>query len=525
MRLLRFALSLLLATASGSSLAADIKLRDTPYSLHDSVKVIELSGPIVAGDAQKLADLFAESIKCEDMGIDCSPYSAVIALASPGGDYQEGQRLAEFLRDKAIASVVESGESCLSACAVAFLGGSGFWPTGGVGPFIARFVEPGARVGFHAPFLPQADAQEIAKSNLPLVMDTSRLDTAQLAKILNTYYVDPAVTDRIISKGPEETYDITTVEDLMLFHANLPYFPPALVSLPLPEKVRNVCLKLLAVHNSQPVDHFAGDYLASELQRSDHMTSEHEAVFGFAIADRPLNIDWCGFTGNDTSDPLGNGSIQLFRMQWSKDGSEAYEEPFLWFYNEEEGWSSAAYHEQDATRSILSFAPLNYWMYDAKLPITEAAKDFGDWLKRERAPLALSQDDVQVGYLQAAAAKPSGDFGNHRTYMIDNVLVDQSIWPVEMYDDLQKVTFARRKGFAITYSKNFANAFVATGPDTETQNDVYILGMRSDRGAVVLTLKANWDQSTSESSAAQKRATEAIACSARLGDTHLPCYR
>lgn len=375
---LRFTLLLLvIALASVAASAAEFRIREAPYSGQFDVKVIELTGDIVSGDSNRLTALFDANFQCGEF--DCLPHSALVSLNSTGGDYNEGQKLARLFREHAVATIVETGRTCLSACAIAFLGGTGVWTTGGIGAFIARYIEPGAKIGFHAPYLRPDDAQEIAQSNLPLVLQTARLDNERLANIINTYFVDPYVIGNILVKGPDETYDIDTIEDMLKFRVNFPYFPPSFVSGTLAEKVRNICLKLLSIRNGEPISTFEGDYLDKEFQASPNNTRLGEKVFGYGIGDRPLNIDFCGFAGRDASHPLTDGDVRLFRLGWSDDARQAFEDPFYRFTNTTDGWSGGGYEQQVGSRSIIAIeAPLNYWMYDRKAHISEAAKDFED---------------------------------------------------------------------------------------------------------------------------------------------------
>ena len=112
-------------------------------------------------------------------------------------------------------------------------------------------------------------------------------------------------------KGPDETYDIGTIEDMLKFRVNFPYFPPSLVSGTLADKVRNVCLKLLSIRNAQPILDFEGDYLDKDFGESAGTTRSGEKVFGYVTEDRPLNIDFCGFPGRDGAHPLREGDVQL----------------------------------------------------------------------------------------------------------------------------------------------------------------------------------------------------------------------
>ncbi len=97
-----------------------------------------LDGPIVAGDLDRL--------KAAGLGED-----GILSLNSNGGHFQEGLAIARYLFDTKVATIVEAGNSCFSACAVAFLGGAALGEESA--SLAARSVSSQARLGFHAPFL------------------------------------------------------------------------------------------------------------------------------------------------------------------------------------------------------------------------------------------------------------------------------------------------------------------------------------------------------------------------------------
>ena len=110
--------------------------------------VIELSGPIVKGDAGKLS-AFLDSIS--------GPSMRYLVFNSPGGDFLEGFKIADSIRynlesqDPNIGGVfVLKNTSCVSACALAFS-----LSVDMVHPFAsdARYVEKGAELGFHMAYL------------------------------------------------------------------------------------------------------------------------------------------------------------------------------------------------------------------------------------------------------------------------------------------------------------------------------------------------------------------------------------
>src|SRR5690606_17245510 len=85
--------------------------------------------PIRHGDDAALAELVAS---IEEPLLNGTPYWGQVGdgfnlcLSSQGGDFGAGVALAKVMRDKGLASVVKSGDECLSACAIVVVGGPTF---------------------------------------------------------------------------------------------------------------------------------------------------------------------------------------------------------------------------------------------------------------------------------------------------------------------------------------------------------------------------------------------------------------
>ncbi len=119
-------------------------------------QVVYLSGVIEKGDAEKLSQLYN----------DPAIYEKIVVLNSPGGNFAEGIRIGEVLygalegNDSGLSGVfVLSGDQCLSACSIA-LSMAAIDPYTPGGSFQGRFIEDGARVGFHMGILPDRLADQ-----------------------------------------------------------------------------------------------------------------------------------------------------------------------------------------------------------------------------------------------------------------------------------------------------------------------------------------------------------------------------
>ncbi|MBN7785241.1 hypothetical protein JYP51_09940 [Ponticoccus gilvus] len=152
-------LALIVAVSQGVDAAEITQLNaaEADYALAArGACTFQLRGEIAAGDAARLQALLEERFpRTHD------ELSAVICLDSPGGSLDEGVRLAELFGRYPVSTVVPAGADCLSACAVAFMGGSFGWYEY---LFNMRHMHPAARIGFHAPALEVADGDYDAGS-------------------------------------------------------------------------------------------------------------------------------------------------------------------------------------------------------------------------------------------------------------------------------------------------------------------------------------------------------------------------
>jgi hypothetical protein len=103
-------------------------------------KTIYATGAVADGDATKLQKLIQDN----DVGSGFDDYA--IRLNSPGGLTLEGMKIGRALRAARIQTLVAQGDSCASACALVFLGGTSRYATG-IG--IGRRLAFGAHLGFH----------------------------------------------------------------------------------------------------------------------------------------------------------------------------------------------------------------------------------------------------------------------------------------------------------------------------------------------------------------------------------------
>ena len=147
--------SLFAAFLLASSAAQAAEVSKTPNE--EMRCYLSVEGPIAAGDAEKIRTAMAEfpSDHPEDTGL-FYPNSMnswrKVCFDSPGGSFSEGVEIAQYLLAEQIGSAVPRDAECISACAVAFMGGTNDTKgDGGSVPF--RQLHPLGKLGFHAPFI------------------------------------------------------------------------------------------------------------------------------------------------------------------------------------------------------------------------------------------------------------------------------------------------------------------------------------------------------------------------------------
>jgi hypothetical protein len=200
------ALAALLAVPAG---AADIALEGIRNDGTREAR-FRLRGEIAQGDVQRLdAALISSGVSYSQ-----DPWRRiVISLDSRGGSYHEGLDLALTFRRRGLATIVRSGYQCMSACAIAFLGGTALpknpEPARDADPLPDqlpdRSLEPGAVLGYHAPYLAltgdRYDASVVADAYRSAVLAISRL-----IAVADKLYVVPAELPKLLAPTKDEVF-------------------------------------------------------------------------------------------------------------------------------------------------------------------------------------------------------------------------------------------------------------------------------------------------------------------------------
>lgn len=166
---------------------------------------IRLTGPIVEGDSARLREMLSElrgTIHAADEPL------ATIEFNSNGGDVYEGLNIGYLLREFEVASLVRSGDVCLSACALAFLGGTASNRPPNLRP--DRRIEIGGTVGFHNFFInpdsPGLPSAATSREGMIVGFDLARDGSALLVRYAAMMSIDTAFIARLLGR-PSSMWD------------------------------------------------------------------------------------------------------------------------------------------------------------------------------------------------------------------------------------------------------------------------------------------------------------------------------
>lgn len=118
--------ALILAT-NAPAISAELKATDNDNCAW------RIDGTLAEGDADRAISLLTrasnmEEVPASDGGRLIYSYFGtrfgVVCLSSPGGSFSEGVALMRFFKEAEWGTFVDDGDSCLSACAIAFMGGT-----------------------------------------------------------------------------------------------------------------------------------------------------------------------------------------------------------------------------------------------------------------------------------------------------------------------------------------------------------------------------------------------------------------
>ena len=173
---------------------------------------LRISGPFGQGDGDKLRVMLA-GLKAKTARTAGQPL-ATAELSSSGGDLFEGLKVGYLFREFEVATLVRKGDVCLSACAMAFLGGTASRqpPT----PLPSRTIEIGGQVGFHNFTLDatvvQNETKGDATAGIARGFGLGRAGASALIRYAADLGVDPGFIAQLLARPPDTWLYIDTTE-------------------------------------------------------------------------------------------------------------------------------------------------------------------------------------------------------------------------------------------------------------------------------------------------------------------------
>ncbi len=182
-------------------------------------------GDIVAGDADRLAALLESKGWASDFVTQ-----RWVQLASNGGNLIEGIKLGDLIHEDALSSLVGANDTCASACAIAFLGGTKQYATG---TGVSRNLQYGAMLGFHG--------FSFANDKVALLNDT--LETSRVINALileyadRVHFLDKGWLAEALTVSPNDLHWVRTPADLLALSINVIGMPTNAPS----DWAKNIC--------------------------------------------------------------------------------------------------------------------------------------------------------------------------------------------------------------------------------------------------------------------------------------------
>ena len=163
---------------------------------------LRFTGLIETPDADKLR---SELSKIRAKAAPGDGSMATIEFSSKGGDLLEGIKIGYLLREFDVASMVKAEDMCLSACALAFLGGTQSHQPPNAVP--NRRIAIGGKVGFHNFSINvsqvQAETKNDASAGINRSFSLARAGAAQMMRFVTDMGVEPAFIAQLVGLAPE----------------------------------------------------------------------------------------------------------------------------------------------------------------------------------------------------------------------------------------------------------------------------------------------------------------------------------
>lgn len=435
------------------TVGAELSIVSMHYSKSKPVPHLRYDGDTVAGDLSVLRSIYESFVHC---GTECAPAegrpNAVLTMNGPGGDYYEGLALADFLRANNIATIVEKGAYCYSACAFAFLGGTAYSSDKSIGSYVDRTIEPGGLLGFHAPYRNEESIRSALLERSPGdLLAESRGSLSLMVKELVRWNVDPEIIHHMVNQGPDDLYLVTKPEAYFLTRTALPPIPSRSWMADVPSAVRNACIRLLALfERTDPAE--LAQRITTPYETAIGRGENGGTVSGYRLSHGSLDIGFCAAT--DAS--LAQGSdldVALYLNPLQAGGNSL---AVLRFFNQD-GWFSTADIGASPLKRIFQRGGIGHWFLPIGEDLTTAEHAGANLLTIADRFFSVSMPDLpplQPGFTVDVTAPRSRVSHNGSVWLFEQV------GSTDLYDAALRVS---GDGVALTHDSVLADAFVRDG--------------------------------------------------------------
>ena len=195
--------------------AAEIEIKHerlaSPTPNHATTEpIVRLTGLLRQGDSQKLRSMLTV-LKSGTTSASVAT-QVTVELSSLGGDLHEGLRAGYLFREFDVATVVRKGDICMSACALAFLGGAQGSPERAA----CRRLEVGGKLGFHSFWLnPNSAVADVRAGARQQGFTEALAGAASVVRYAADLNIDSKFVAGMLATPSDEFVFINTVEDFL----------------------------------------------------------------------------------------------------------------------------------------------------------------------------------------------------------------------------------------------------------------------------------------------------------------------
>ncbi len=126
------------AIALKASCSNAAEIRELGVVGTDGGRIITVTGELVLGDERRFSNIAVQA------------KGAVVLFDSPGGSVPAAIQIGKAIRLEGFVTIVSEGNTCASACALAWLGG------------VVRYMGNSAKVGFHAAYINASGEKQVS---------------------------------------------------------------------------------------------------------------------------------------------------------------------------------------------------------------------------------------------------------------------------------------------------------------------------------------------------------------------------